>query len=43
LGKHSKESAPRAAGWPGKYVAVWQKQSDGSYKIIRYIGATDLP
>jgi ketosteroid isomerase-like protein len=27
----------------GKYVVVWQRQSDGSYKILRDIGNTDLP
>jgi ketosteroid isomerase-like protein len=27
----------------GKTVVVWQKQGDGSYKIIRDIGNTDLP
>src|SRR5437868_6423751 len=27
----------------GKYVVVWQKRSDGSYKILRDIGNTDLP
>jgi ketosteroid isomerase-like protein len=27
----------------GKYVTVWQKQSDGSWKVVRDIFNTDLP
>ena len=27
----------------GKYVTVWKKQGDGSWKIYRDIGTTDLP
>lgn len=27
----------------GKYVTVWQRQTDGSWKVIRDINNTDLP
>ena len=27
----------------GKYVVVWQKQTDGSYKLLRDIANSDLP
>ena len=39
---------PKAAGAPamndkGKYLSVWQKQSDGSWKLLRDIWNTDTP
>jgi uncharacterized protein (TIGR02246 family) len=33
----------REAKDKGKYVTVWKRQADGSWKIIRDIGNSDLP
>jgi ketosteroid isomerase-like protein len=33
----------KAVNDKGKYVSVWQKQGDGSWKIIRDISNSDLP
>jgi len=46
-GSYEVTSKPPQAAKPahdvGKYLVVWKKQSDGSYKLFRDIGNSDLP
>ena len=46
-GSYDVSSKPLQAAKPvhdvGKYLVVWKKQTDGSYKLLRDIGNSDLP
>lgn len=46
-GAYELGGTPAKAGKPvhdvGKYLVLWKKQSDGSYKILRDISNSDLP
>jgi ketosteroid isomerase-like protein len=46
-GTYSMTVTPRGASGPtkdtGKYIEIWRKQADGSWKVIRDIFNSDLP
>ena len=38
-----KDASGRTVSDKGKYVVVWKRQSDGSWKVVRDISNSDLP